>query len=146
MRAVLLTVVLGLSSACRVHPLNDGDYAFTVGRVIRDDCNLAAQPNLIGKGTLATQGNQVNLSLTSPTAELVGTYRSNVEQMVLDGTIANFQTVVRSQECLVDVVSLHLDTETVDATHFKGAMSVEYDARTPDTCVCKFWFDFTAAK
>lgn len=147
MRRLELWVLLALVGlGCgRVHPLNDGDYTFTVTRVIRDDCGLANDP-ILGVGTLLTTGHQVGLTLTKPEAQLVGTYRKDVEEMVLDGTIANFQTVVRGQECLLDVVTLHLDTVTVDATDFRGTMSITYDARQPDACVCKFWFDFTAAR
>jgi hypothetical protein len=97
-------------------------------------------------GTLVTTGHQVSLELARPEATLLGTYLSNVEEMVLDGTIANYQTVVRDRECLLDVVALHLTTVTVDASNFRGTMSITYDTRTPDECVCKFWFDFTARR
>lgn len=145
MRAAFFAGVLSLTSACgRVHPLTDGDYLFSVTRVIRDDCELAAQPELLGTGTLVTTGHQVSLTLARPEAQLVGTYRSDLEEMVLDGTIANPQAVVRGRECLLNVISLHLDTVTLDPKNFKGTMAITYDGQ-PDECVCKFWFDFTAA-
>lgn len=143
--AALVTLVLSLS-ACRVHTLEDGDFGFTVGRVLRDDCGLTGQPNLLGPGRLNTAGHQVTLALTQPQAELVGSYRSDSEQMVLDGTSANQQTRVRGGACLVDVVTLHLETQTLDPRSFEGTMALTYDADSSDACSCRFWFALTAKR
>jgi hypothetical protein len=143
--AALVTLVLSLS-ACRVHTLEDGAFSFNVGRILRDDCGLTGQPNLLGPGTLVTAGHEVTLALTQPQAELVGSYRADAEQMVLDGTSTNQQLRVRDGGCLVDVVTLHLETQTLDPLRFEGTMALTYDAKNSDACSCRFWFEFTAVR
>lgn len=132
-------------SCGRVHVLEDGTYAFSVTRVLRDECDLEHQ-TVLGPGTLATAGHSVSLSFTTPEARLAGTYRTSVEEMTLDGTIANYATAVHGQACLLDFVTLHLDTSTLDARRFEGTMSIRYDTAQLDACVCAFWFDFVAIR
>jgi hypothetical protein len=144
-RALAALVAVLLSGCGRVHLLEDGQYALTPTQVLRDDCGLASQ-GLLEQATLVTAGDSVTMRFTAPASQLAGTYRISVEQMTLDGTIANYATVVRGEACLLDFVTLHLDTVTTDATHFTGAMSVTYYAPQADACVCKLWFDFTAAR
>lgn len=140
----LLLLSLVLCAGCRIHDLHDGTYTFTVTQVIRDECGLAAQQPL-GPASLVTSGNEVDLSFTTPDVRLSGIYKDGVQQMVLDGALTNYETLVRGQTCLLDSFTLHTDTVTVDPTDFTGTMSIVYDARTPDSCVCKFWFDYSAA-
>ena len=142
MRLFWVSVVL-LLSACRVHTLEDGPYAFVPTEILRDDCALAGQ-GVIGAATLRTEGNLVNLTLAKPELRLVGTYRFSVEEMTLDGTLTNFQAVLRGRECLLDTVNFHVDTVTSSPTSFSGSMSINYEARQPDECVCKYWFKFDA--
>ena len=134
-----------LLSCGRVHVLQDGAYALTVTQVLRDDCALNGQ-TVLGDGTLVTAGHSVTMAFTLPEARLAGTYRTSVEEMTLDGTVSNYVTVVRGQECLLDFLTLHLDTVTIDATRFRGTMSIAYYAPQADACVCKYWFDFEATR
>jgi hypothetical protein len=139
------TLAVVALSCGRVHVLEDGPYALTVTRVLRDDCEFASQ-TVLGEGDLTTAGDSVTLGFTKPEAKLAGTYRTGVEEMTLDGTIANYATVVRGEECLVDFVTLHLDTVTVDREHFEGTMSISSYSPQHDQCGCKYWFDFEAAR
>lgn len=133
-------------SACRDHVLDDGAYAFTLGEVLRDDCALAAGPQLVTGGTLRSEGNLVAFTLAQPDLRLVGTYLSGVEKMTLDGSISNYSAVLRGRECLLDTVSFHLDTTTLSDTRFEGAMAISYEARQPDECGCRYWFKLTGQK
>ena len=146
MKNFCLTGLLLLLAGCRVHTLEDGPYTFTLGEVLRDDCGLASTGGVLTTGTLRTEGNLVSLNLAQPNLRLVGTYRFSLEEMTLDGTLSNFQTTLRGQACLLDTVALHLDTTTLSPTAFEGSMSISYEARTPDACVCKFWFKFSAQR
>jgi hypothetical protein len=146
LRACLLLCVALALGGCREHTLDDGPYAFTLGEVLRDDCALATSGGLVAGGTLRTEGHQVSFALDSPDLRLVGTYRYALEEMTLDGSLSNEQRVLRGRECLVDVVTYHLDTVTTSPTAFTGAMSVNFEARQPDECTCRFWFKLSAAQ
>jgi hypothetical protein len=139
----LLSLVL--CAGCRIHDLEDGTYTFTVTQVIRDECGLAGQ-QLLGPAGLVTNGNEVDLSFSTPDVRLSGIYKDGIQEMVLDGALTNYETLVRGQTCLLDSLTLHTDTVTLDPTDFSGTMSIVYDARTPDSCVCKVWFEYTAAR
>jgi hypothetical protein len=143
-RASLLLLVVVLAG-CREHTLDDGTYAFTETGALRDDCGLAGQ-GVLGTGTLATAGHQVTLALTRPPGTLTGTYRYNLEQMVLDGSVANYEATVRGQACLETTVTVHTETQTVDPTHFNGTLALTYDSRLPETCSCQYWFTYQAAR
>lgn len=144
MRLFWFCAVLVLSG-CRVHTLDDGPYAFVTTEVLRDDCALDGT-GVVGLATLRTEGNLVTLTLAKPELRLVGTYRFSVEEMTLDGTLSNYPAVLRGRECLLDTVNLHVDTVTTSPTGFTGSMSINYEARQPDECVCKYWFKFTATR
>ncbi len=144
MRLFWFSAVLVLSG-CRVHTLDDGAYAFLPTEILRDDCALDGT-GAIGTATLRTEGNLVTLSLAKPELRLVGTYRFSVEEMTLDGTLTNFEAVLRGRDCLLDTVNLHVDTVTTSASTFSGSMSINYEARQPDECVCKYWFKFDATR
>jgi len=137
-RASLLALLL--LAACRVHPLEDGTFRFAeTGTPLRDDCGLAGQ-GVLGTGALVSTGHLVHLALSTPPGTLEGTYRYNLEQLVLDGTVASYQTTVRGVACLVETATLHAETSTVDATHFTGTWQLTYDSRRPETCSCQYWF------
>ncbi len=139
-------LALGAWSCGRNHPLEDGPYQFTLKEVLRDDCDLAHATGVFSTGTLNTTGNIVSLSYGFLGVKLFGTYLSGIEQMTLDGTANNVSTPVRGNECLLDSVAVHLDTVTRSPTRFDGAMSITFDARSPDACVCKFWFNYEATR
>lgn len=141
----LCASVLLLLGGCRVHTLEDGEYVLVPSEILRDDCGLASE-DLLGAATLRTEGNLVTLNLARPGLRLVGTYRFSLEEMTMDGTLSNTPFVLRGRECLLDTVSYHLDTQTSSPTTFSGAMSISYEVRSPDECVCKFWFKFDARR
>ncbi len=136
--------VLGLAS-CRTHTLEDGTYQLTVKDVLRDDCGLAATGALNATAVLVTTGNQVKLKYSYLDLQMYGNYQVNLEQMVLDATGVNLTTAVRGNQCLLDSISLHMDTENQTARSFSGTMSFFFDARA-DTCVCRVWATYEAQK
>ena len=140
----LSVLVLVLASGCRIHDLQDGTYAFTPTEILRDDCGLGQRG--VGNALLRTEGHLVTLTFSEPELRLVGTYRFSTEEMTLDGTISNLSTQLRGRECFVDIVNFHVDTVTTSPTTFNGAMSINYEARQPDECVCKYWFKFDAQR
>lgn len=146
MKALIAALGLVLLGGCRVHTLDDGPYTFTLGEILRDDCALAASGGVVPGGTLRTEGHLVSLALDEPELRLVGTYRSGLEEMTLDGSLSNSSRTLRGRECLVDNVTFHLDTVTTSQSTFTGAMSVNYEARQPDECTCRFWFKLDAAR
>lgn len=143
-RLPLLSLLLVLAG-CRTHPLEDGTFSFAETGSLRDDCGLAGQ-GVLGTGALVTQGHLLTLALSKPPGTLNGTYRYNLEQMVLDGTVSNYETTVRGAACLALEVTVHTETQTVDAEHFTGTMQLTYDSRVPDTCSCQYWFTYTATR
>jgi hypothetical protein len=145
MRVFFLAVLL-LAACGRSHTLADSTYTFTETGVLRDDCGLAGQ-GVLGSGALITTGDLANLTLSKPAGKLVGLYRYALEEMVLDGTFTNQQALVRGQTCLIDTVSIHLTTTTVDAAHFTGTVAIDYDTSLqPETCTCRFWFTVSGAR
>ncbi len=144
-RASLLTLVL-LLAGCRTHPLEDGTFTFAeTGTPLRDDCALAGQ-GVLGTGSLTTTGHLLRLLLDRPPGTLTGTYRYNLEEMVLDGTVTSYTTQVRGVSCLVEQALLHTETVTEDAEHFTGTMQLTYDSRLPDTCSCQYWYTYRATR
>jgi hypothetical protein len=141
--SLLLLLVL---AGCRTHPLDDGTFGFVeTGTPLRDDCGLQGQ-GVLGTGALTTTGHLVTLAMTRPPGALAGSYRYNLEQMILDGAFFNYQTQVRGLGCLVEDAALHLETTTLDATRFTGLAQLTYTSRQPDTCSCQYWFAFEATR
>lgn len=140
----LLPLVLTLAG-CRDHVLDDGAYAFTVGAALRDDCGLAGSLP-VGPGLLRTDGHQVSLSLSQPELRLMGSYRSNVEAFYADGSLSKTAAVLAGRECVVDTVSFRVEAETVSDTAFTGTMAIAWDTAQPEACVCRYWFEFAAAR
>jgi hypothetical protein len=144
LRAVA-TLILLLGCG-RAHVLSEGEYTFAVKEVIRDDCGLKDDARLISSGRLLKSGNVVSFAYRFLDLRMQGTYLSQSERFVLDGTSVNVSTRLQGQECLLDTVSAHIDAETIDEKRFAGNMSFAFDAKQPDACKCKYWIAFEAAR
>ncbi|MCC6332581.1 MAG: hypothetical protein IT380_01175 [Myxococcales bacterium] len=140
------TAALCLLAGCRTHTLEDGEYAFTTSEVLRDDCGAAGTFTVLDRGALLTTGNLVKFAFTSGKPDLQGTYEFQREALVMDGVIANYRLPLRGKDCLLDTVSLHMETETVDSRNFTGTSSVTFQSLVFPECNCKYWYSFTAAK
>lgn len=145
MRAPWLLLAVLVLVGCRDHVLDDGAYALSVGAALRDDCGLAGTVPF-GPARLRTDGHQVSLTLEQPELRLMGSYRSNVEAFYADGSLSKTAAVLAGRECVVDTVSFHVEAETVSDTAFTGTMAVAWDTAQPETCVCRYWFEFSAAR
>jgi hypothetical protein len=64
--------------------------------------------------------------------------------MALDGTAANVDVNINSADCLLDLLTLHLDGTTEDAHDFKGNLSVKTNLTRPETCLCQLWVTYEA--
>jgi hypothetical protein len=140
----VLVLVLALAG-CRDHVLDDGPYALAVGAALRDDCGAAGSFR-VGPATLRTDGHQVSLTLAEPELRLMGSYRSNVEAFYADGSLSKTAATLAGRECVVDTVSFRVEAEMVSDTSFAGTMAVAWDTAQPEACVCRYWFEFTAAR
>ena len=109
------------------------------------DANVLDVLAAVGDGS-HTSAERLKAELSKPGLRLVGTYRFSVEEMTLDGTLSNTPAMLRGRECLLDTVAFHVDTQTTGPNAFTGAMSISYEARQPDECVCRYWFKFSAQR
>jgi hypothetical protein len=144
--AFLVTALAVTLGGCRSHTLEDGEYTFTTTEVLRDDCGAHGAFTVLERGTLVTTGNLVKFAFTSGKPDLQGTYKFQLEELVLDGVVANYRFNLRGQDCLLDTVSLHMETQTVDATRFTGTTRVVFQSLAFPDCNCQYWYGFTATK
>jgi hypothetical protein len=139
---------LGLAAlvlaACNEHPQLDGRYALTLDQVIRDDCGMASNPELVESMHYLNTGELVRVDYSLYDIQLVGSFLADSERFSADGSSANVNTLVSGQQCLLDLVTVHLDAATVSPQAFSGALSVRLDARRPDSCVCELWVTYAA--
>ncbi len=149
MRALfVLPALVALAGCGRIHTLKDGHYVISSTAVVRDDCNLASAPGYVSGGRLVTTGDELHFDYDDFGIQLAGSYLDPVigapDKMSLDGTAANVDVNINSNDCLLDLLTLHLDGTTVDASHFKGTLSVKTDIRRPQECLCQLWVQYDA--
>ena len=132
----------------RIHTLKDGHYAIVSNSVVRDDCNLASAPGYVSGGRLVTTGDELHFDYDAFGIQLAGSYLDPVlgapDKMALDGTAANVDVNIGGNDCLLTLLTLHLDATTVDAHDFKGNLSVKTDITRPETCLCQLWVTYDA--
>jgi hypothetical protein len=145
MRQCALVMVCFLVG-CRLHTLQDGTYQFSATEVLRDDCQLASQPEVLARGTLLTAGHIVRLSYQYLNAEFAGTYRYGLEQMTLDASVVNTRARLRDQACLIDEMTGTLDSVTESPSRFSGTLSLTFRTTTLDACNCRFLIRFDAVR
>ena len=143
-RALSIAAVLGLFACGRDHVLQEGRYGLAVAGVIRDDCQLAADPEVTRSADLVLAGDTLSLDYSLFAMHLVGAYLKGVERFAVDGSAANVVTPVRSQQCLLDLVTTHLEAATRDPTHFDGNLAVKLEAQK-EACQCELWVSYAAA-
>lgn len=141
-----LFLVLFVLGGCRVHTLEDGAYTFTKGEVLRDDCGLANQPEVFGRGTLLKAGHMVRLNYSYLGAEFAGTYRYGLEEFTADGTLTNTRVTLRGQDCQVDTVQLGVDATTQTARQFTGTFTFAFQSRASDACTCRLMARYDAQR
>lgn len=144
---VLLTPLL-LFGCGRIHTLKDGHYALVANGVVRDDCQLAAAPGYVSGGRLVTTGDELHFDYDAFGIQLAGSYLDPSigapDKMELDGTAANVDVSIGGNDCLLSLLTLHLDGTTVDGQDFKGTLSVKTDLTRPETCLCQLWVTYDA--
>jgi hypothetical protein len=143
-RVFCFLVVTAFGTGCKTHDLTDGRYDFSLTQSIRDDCGLQSAPGIISSGVLRTTGNVVRINYDFFQIELDGSYKDSIESMSLDGSATNVQLEVNGVQCLLDVVTLHLEATTDTATQFAGSMSFSLQAERPESCICQLWVDYRA--
>lgn len=144
----------------RSHIQSDGSYALTFvdSEIIKDTCGvLSKQP--VAEGTLKSLwsadltvlGDTVRMKTALYGILLVGEYqktfgRDQREHFTLDGSANNATANIAGAECLVDIVTMHLEANTVDADRFTGVLSVSYDTLQSPSCTCEYLVNFRAAR
>ena len=150
----LWPLVLLLALGCRSHVQDEGVYTFTSTETIRDDCGLIG-PNFSWTGNLTISGDYLKLdtdvlaalqgtSDVGAPVQLVGQYRLREENFTADGSAGNVSASANGQECLVDLVNVHLEAASVDPTHFTGTLRVSYETRVNSVCTCQAWVSYQA--
>jgi hypothetical protein len=144
----LLLLTVGLSLGCNSFTQNPGHYDLRATEVFRDDCNLLppSDPDALWDGSLLITGQVVRMDFELLEMQLVGRFLASGERFAVDGSVANAETLINGETCLLDQVSVHLEGDTVCATQFKGVLRVRYEARRPDNCVCELWARFDAVQ
>ncbi len=145
-RVVIPLVVLAAASACHGHPQAEGPYRLTLGAVQRDDCGLAARPEVTERLSLRVDGEVVHAEYSLFGLAMAGEFQEGpllypTERFYLDGSASNVDTPVGNTACLVDMASAHVDAATKNASAFSGNLVVRLDTRHPDECNCQLWAD-----
>lgn len=142
----LVALALALSSCGREHVQQEGVYALTIDKVVRDDCNLASHPDLVRRAELFVSGEVVRIDYSLFDINLVGSYLEEVERFSVDGSTANLNATVGGKECLLDLATVHLDATTQDPDTFSGNLSVRLEAQVQTSCACELWVAYTARR
>ena len=146
MRTFLIAVaMLGVGAGCgRTHTLTDGRYELSLTEVVRDDCALVNQSGVVSGGTLRTTGNVVRFDYDLFDIQMNGNYASSEERMSLDGSAANVQLTVSANDCLLDLVTLHLEASSASPTQFTGSLAYSLENERKNACVCDLWILYQA--
>lgn len=140
----LLVICLGCG---RTHIQEEGAYDFRATEVIRDECGLlpgGAGPMWGGKLILSGDLARLNDDLFG--IEMVGAFLVREEAFTADGSAANVTTDVNGKDCLVDLVNLHMDAQTVSATEMTGTMRISFETQYQSACACQTWLSFRATR
>jgi hypothetical protein len=131
----------------RSHAQEEGAYALAVDKLIRDDCQLATNPELLREAKLFANGNTVRIDYSLFDTKLVGSFLSDSEQFVVDGSQANLNARIAGKDCLLDLVTVHMDGEAPRdgaSNRFIGQLSVKLEKRPSSPCDCQLWMAYTA--
>ena len=156
--AGVLLVLGGTQLACgRTHPQLEGTYDFAAVEVLGDECGLLQDPSAAWAADLFIAGHFVRMQARPQPASsssdyrqygmyLGGLYRSGMEEFFVDGSVGNaVVTLPAGQECLLDLINIHLEAATESPTAFQGTLAIRYEARHPDACTCELWTRYRAA-
>ncbi len=144
-RLFLLLPIALASSACFLeHTQAEGAYTFTIDRVLKDECGLASDPTVSRGASLQVAGEVVRLDYSYFNVQMVGAYLSGAERFYADGSAGNVDVQVKGQECLVDLVAIHLDATTQTRENFSGNLSVKLEPRVASRCACELWLTYSA--
>jgi len=139
-RMAAVCFALGLLAACRGHPQREGDYDFTPVDVISDGCGFLQSGGTLGGGTLILTGNELAMSFERFQVRLVGRFLESVERFTLDGSVSNLQVNAQGQNCVADLLTVHLDAATATPDEFTGNLRIDVDGTAPCSCVVSTTF------
>ena len=151
MRRATLAIAVAAAGlfGCPGHLQADGVYALTADQVVRDECGLASDPNVFKELSLQVAGDVVRADYSLYGIQLAGGFLEGplfapAERFAMDGSAANVGTLVNGQECLLDLVTVHLEGASRDRASFSGNLAVKLDTQRPDSCVCELWLTYQA--
>jgi hypothetical protein len=127
-----------------VHEVQDGTYALTATQSVRDDCALETAPGVVTSGVLRTTGDVVRIDYDFFSIQLNGAYQSQTEHLEADGSATNVELEVQGVQCLLDLVTMHLEADAVDTKTFSGSVAFSLQTRRPESCNCELWLEYVA--
>lgn len=147
-RAARWWVLLGAVALGCAHDQEDGDYVLTAEEIIRDTCQILEPSPSLWSGTLKIDGEIVRLKYALFDTELRGQFREVTDSFYLDGSAANVTQTVRGEQCLFDLVTIHIDgnTDPANPRAFTGSIRIDYQSRRRDPCNCELSARFRAVK
>jgi hypothetical protein len=143
-KAPFLALALLLTGCGR--PLQEGDYAFTVERVVRDTCGLAGLPAVSSGATFKNSGKQVILVLPVGATPLYGWYRYGEDTFYAEGTAPNLTLQAGSTSCFIETTRLALDGDVLGPTTFSGSLTLQGDPQQQPACACTLEYTFKAER
>jgi hypothetical protein len=154
-------VRLGLSIACgfalllgcggRSHGQSEGSYQLALDKLIRDDCALSGNADVFREARLRIDGNTVRVDYSLYDTKLAGAFLQGTERFVVDGSQANLNTRIGGRDCVVDLVTVHMEGNppapgsTAMADRFRGSLSVKLEKVPSGPCNCEMWMAYTAS-
>ena len=146
--STVLAALAVLSLACngvRGHDQQEGVYQLTVASVLRDDCGWLAGTDQLFSVELVLAGDTVQLKHGMYDMLMRGQFLSKEESFRADGSATRFYETIRGAQCLVDVLSVHVDAQAESPTSFTGTATLYFQAET-DACTCRVWTTYRAVK
>jgi hypothetical protein len=144
--SISLAVLAAPLASCDAHVQASGTYAFTASEIVRDDCGVLASSPTLGTGILTVNGEVVALTYEPYAIHLRGFFKEVSESFYLDGAAASISSTVGAEQCLFDLVTMHVDGTSASATAFTGTMQIRYDAASAAQCQCDLSVVFRAER
>jgi hypothetical protein len=148
-RRTLLTLGIALTSCgwqgTRGHPLQDGTYVVELeGAAFQDTCGLQLSGEIL-RGRIVGAGNYVRFEDAISGTVLVGSYKADLEEFILDGTVMNAtRPGAGGASCELQSLAIQLLGEVTSSKSFAGTLSLRYHSEGADACLCELWSRFTA--
>ncbi len=130
----------------RDHPLNEGEYRFTVESNLDDGCGLSAGGPFGWTGTFSVNGDYLRLTYDPLEITMVGAYGEVSDDFDVAGTRGPLDRSLPSGSCDVELAQVLLDGVTDGENAFHGNLTVRYEKRNSDACSCETRSTYRASR